>query len=291
MYALFSPQPSAPLRNNRTVSITSTLGFSALSFALALVISSPGFYRVVYFISTGYAFSMSAMAIVCAVLYRATLSWPVWLQLALLLVYGMRLGTYLIRRELSPQFARELEEVHRRADKVPSKVRPMIWLSVSVLYVMMFAPAAFNAQRLHGGGAPNTALVLVGVAIMAGGLLLESLADAQKAAYKKDNPKRFCDVGLYRVVRCPNYLGEVIFWLGNLVAGASAYAGPWRWLVSVAGLVCITLIMMGSTKRLEAKQRERYGAREDYQEYIRSVPVLFPFVPVYSLENVKVYLE
>ncbi|MFO0559536.1 MAG: DUF1295 domain-containing protein [Polyangiales bacterium] len=271
--------------------MTSTLGFSALSFVLALVISSPGFYRVVYFISTGYAFSISAMAIACALLFRGAIPWPVWLQLALLLLYGLRLGTYLIRREVSPQFARELEEAHRRADKVPAKVRPMIWLSVSVLYVLMFAPAAFNAQLALASTSPNSVVVLAGVAIMAAGLALESIADAQKAAYKRENPKRFCDVGLYRFVRCPNYLGEITFWLGNLVAGASAYAGPWRWLASVAGFVCITLIMMGSTKRLEAKQRERYGAREDYQEYIRSVPVLFPFVKVYSLENVKVYLE
>jgi steroid 5-alpha reductase family enzyme len=286
---LFSLRELSRCATLASVSITSTLGFSALSFVLALSISSPGFYRVVYFISTGYAFSISAMAIACALLFRGTLSWPVWLQLALLLLYGLRLGTYLIRREFSPQFARELEEAHRRADKVPAKVRPMIWLSVSVLYVLMFAPAAFNAQL--AASSPNVVVVMAGVAIMAGGLLLESLADAQKAKYKRDNPKRFCDVGLYRFVRCPNYLGEITFWLGNLVAGMSAYAGPWRWLASIVGFVCITLIMMGSTKRLEAKQRERYGAREDYQEYIRSVPVLFPFVRVYSLENVKVYLE
>jgi hypothetical protein len=34
--------------------------------------------------------------------------------------------------------------------------------------------------------------------------------------------------------------------------------------------------MMGSTKRLENTQDKRYGDQRKYQEYIRSVAVLFP---------------
>ena len=62
-------------------------------------------------------------------------------------------------------------------------------------------------------------------------------------------------------------------------------------LATLAGLVCIVLIMMGSTKRLEASQEERYGAREGFQHYIHTVPVLFPFVPIYTLKDVRVFLE
>jgi steroid 5-alpha reductase family enzyme len=98
-------------------------------------------------------------------------------------------------------------------------------------------------------------------------------------------------VGLYQWVRCPNYLGEIIFWLGNWVAAFGAYTSWLRWGVSLIGLTCIILIMMGSTKRLEQKQKNRYGSLPEFQEYIESVPVLFPFVPVYSLERIRVYLE
>ncbi len=271
--------------------MTGVWEFAALSLALALFISSPGFYRVVYFISTGYAFSIAAMAVSAGWLYRDGLSGPVCAQLALLLLYGLRLGNYLLRREFSPQFARELAEVHKRADKVPLRVRPMIWMSVSALYVLMFSPGAFNAQALQAGRTLRTPLILAGVAVMSIGLLAESIADAQKNSYKRANPQRFCDVGLYRLVRCPNYLGEVLFWLGNLIAGITAYQTWWHWAMALTGFACITLIMMGSTKRLEAKQDERYGNRDDYQQYVKRVPVLFPFVPVYSLRNIRVYLE
>ena len=271
--------------------MTGVCEFAGLSLALALLISSPGFYRVVYFISTGYAFSISAMAVAAGWLYRDSLTGPACAQLALLLLYVLRLGTYLLRRELSPQFAKELADVHSRAEKVPRSVRPFIWISVSMLYVLMFSPAACIVQALFAKRELPVGWLFAGVAVMGGGLLMESVADAQKNAYKRTNPHRFCDVGLYRLVRCPNYLGEVLFWLGNLLAGISAYQAYWQWAMALAGFVCITLIMMGSTKRLEAKQDERYGNRDDYQQYVKRVPVLFPFVPVYSLRNIRVYLE
>jgi hypothetical protein len=73
--------------------------------------------------------------------------------------------------------------------------------------------------------------------------------------------------------------------------GITFYSTPLVWIGSLAGLVCIFLIMFGSTRRLERAQDRRYGDLPDYQQYIRSVPVLFPYVPVYTLKNIRVYLE
>ena len=58
----------------------------------------------------------------------------------------------------------------------------------------------------------------LGIAIMALAILGESTADKQKSAAKKINPKRFCDTGLYKYVRCPNYFSEVLFWIGVTVS-------------------------------------------------------------------------
>ena len=126
---------------------------------------------------------------------------------------------------------------------------------------------------------------------MGGGLLMETIADKQKSDFKAERPRDYCDTGLYRLVRCPNYLGEIIFWVGNWVVGIMFYTTPLHWIVSTIGAICIVLIMMGSTKRLESAQDGRYGDRSAYLQYIRTVPVLFPFVPVYSLKKVRVFLE
>ena len=98
-------------------------------------------------------------------------------------------------------------------------------------------------------------------------------------------------MGLYRWVRCPNYLGEITFWAGNWLLGLMFYTSVLRWVASAIGLICIVLIMMGSTKRLERSQGERYGHLPEYRTYVRTVPVLFPLVPVYTLQNVRVFLE
>jgi steroid 5-alpha reductase family enzyme len=221
-----------------------------LLFGLALIISSIGFYRVVYFISIGYAFSMVAMALATVLLMGRELPWT----------------------------------------SLPQKV--LIWISVSALYVLMFSPSLMSLTSASLVSPTLTSIVQsLGLLLMAGGLFLEALADKQKSDFKARFPTQFCDVGLYRWVRCPNYLGEIVYWAGNWVVGLLFYASLVRWAASSIGLVCIVLIMMGSTKRLERAQGERYGDLPGYQEYIRSVPVLFPFVPIYTLKNVRVFLE
>lgn len=76
-----------------------------------------------------------------------------------------------------------------------------------------------------------------------------------------------------------------------LYAGIPFYVSPFRWLASLIGFVSIVLIMMGSAKRLERTQGDRYGDLPEYHTYVDSVPVLFPFAPVYTLENIRVFLE
>jgi len=156
----------------------------------------------------------------------------------------------------------------------------------------MFSPSLFALITVSVSSSWIFYLIqLAGLLLMGGGLVLEAVSDKQKSDFKAEFPKQYCDVGLYRWVRCPNYLGEITFWVGNWVIGVMFYDTPLKWIAGLAGMVCIVLIMMGSTKRLERSQGERYGSQLKYQEYIHSVPVLFPFVPVYSLKKVRVFLE
>jgi len=254
---------------------------------LALGVSAGGFYRVVYFISLGYAFSISAMAVAGVLLFRSNLDALILFQSALLFLYGVRLGFYLIHRELQPAFQKTREDVKQRSAGVGIGLRIVIWVSVSTLYVLMFSPCLFGLASLSAARFARIA----GIVIMAAGLGLEALADRQKSVFKSRHPGEFCNVGLYRWVRCPNYLGEIVFWVGNWVAGIPFYTSALRWVAASIGLVCIILIMMGSTKRLEKGQGERYGDSKEYREYIRTVPVLFPFIPVYTLQSIRVFLE
>ena len=263
-----------------------------LLFGLALVISSIGFYRVVYFISIGYAFSIVAMGIITPIRHLESLTWALALQNIFLVLWGIRLGFYLVQREVRESYRKELKNIHQRTAGMSWMIKVLIWVSVSLLYVLMFSPSLFGLIALPGSSSRIYDLTqIAGLLLMGGGLVLEALSDKQKSDFKAKFPEKYCNVGLYRWVRCPNYLGEIIFWLGNWVMGIMIYDTPLRWVAGLIGIACIVLIMMGSTKRLENTQDERYGDQPEYQNYIRTVPVLFPFVPVYSLKNVRVYLE
>lgn len=259
--------------------------FLVVGLGLCLSSSALGFKRVEYFVSLGYAASIAAQAVVMPLLYRETMRGWVLIQSALLLTYGIRLGSFLLLRASASSFQKEKEINTARGAKVGIWMRLAIWLSVSVLYVLMFLPALLTLSIQAKGQA--TPSVPFGVALMLLGLCIEACADWQKSRFKKYHPTRFCDVGLYRILRFPNYFGEMVFWFGGWVAAISAYQSPLAWGLGGLGFLCIELVMLGSSRRLELKQSERYSADSAFQAYSRKTPILFPLVPLYSLKNLK----
>lgn len=266
------------------------LPFELAGFLLvALAISAAGFKRVVYFVSTGYAFSVAAIAVLSLGLFRATATPLAVLHTLGILAYGLRLGWFLLQRERRPSYRPELVEIDKRGSRITLPMKFVIWLSVALLYVVMVTPAIYGLLS-PAQGALQLGLQSLGLVLMVAGLTLESVADRQKSRYKTDRPAHYCDVKLYRFVRCPNYLAEMVVWLGVFVAGLHAYDHWLRWGTAVVGFVCIQLIMVGSAGRLERIQNRRYGGSEDYQAYVARVPVLLPWVPVYSLQKWRIYL-
>ena len=252
-----------------------------LLFAVAMVVSSIGFKKYVWFISLGYGFSIAAAGVAMLLLYGKSLTVGTVLCAALFVVYGCRLGGYLAIRELKSASYNKNMTGEIKED-VPFGVKIAIWVTCAVLYVLQVLPVFY---RLFNDAGSNV-WTYVGAGVMAFGILFESAADWQKNQAKKVNPKRFVDTGLYRIVRCPNYLGEMIFWTGVLISGIGAVSG-WQWLVVAIGYIGIIFVMFSGARRLEIRQNKNYGKDPEYQKYVKSVPILLPFVPLYSVEKHK----
>ena len=45
--------------------------------------------------------------------------------------------------------------------------------------------------------------------------------------------------------------------------------------------------MFGKTRRLELRQNKNYGNDPKYQKHVKSLPILLPFIPHYSVEKYK----
>lgn len=253
-------------------------------FLVALVVSSIGFKKFVWFISLGYGFSVSALGVAMLILCRNNLSWVTVVLAILAMIYGLRLGGYLLIRERkSASYQKTMKnDIKDGADtKLFAKI--MVWVSCALLYVCEVSPIFFRLK--HGGKVD--AVAVVGMVIMALGILLESASDYTKNRFKQKNPHRFCDTGLFKIVRCPNYLGEVLIWTGVFVSGITAYQGALEWIAAIAGWVCIVYIMFGGARRLELRQNRNYGEDPEYQAYVKKTPILLPLIPLYSVAKYK----
>ena len=255
-----------------------------LLLAAALLISAIGFYKYVYFISLGYGFSIAGLGVLMAAVYRESLSVGTTLACLLLVVYGCRLGGYLLVREWkSAAYRSAMKREIKDGKNMGFGVKCAIWITCALLYVLQVLGVFYRIAN----GAGTDGWCWAGVAVMVLGLTLESAADWQKSRAKKQNPNRFCDAGLFRLVRCPNYLGEMIFWTGVLLCGANVLTGVGQWVMVLLGYLGIVYVMFSGARRLEERQNRNYGADPDYQAYVKRVPILLPFVPLYSVVKYK----
>ena len=69
-------------------------------FLTALIIASVGFIMYVYFFSVGYGFSIAGIGIVLLIMLRANITPATLIMCLLFIIYGARLGGYLLYREL-----------------------------------------------------------------------------------------------------------------------------------------------------------------------------------------------
>lgn len=261
--------------------------YLALSLVICLVCSALGFKRVQYFVSLGYGSSIAAQAIFMSLLHGSSLRNWALMQSLLLLAYGLRLGLFLSLREKLPSYQTEQAETAARGAGTTGIAKVAMWLGVSFLYVLMFLPALLTMSAQAAGQALPS--VPFGVALMVFGLGFEATADFQKSRFKKENPAKFCSLGLFNVVRFPNYFGEVMFWFGLWISAISAYQSVLGWVLGSLGFLCIALVMLGSSRRLELKQTRRYGTDPTYEAYASQTPILFPFLPIYSFQNPKAF--
>ena len=237
-----------------------------------------GFYEFVWFMSVGYGF-----AVMCIGLFHLIFGFAAHTFTAasvvlsiLFIIYGWRLGGYILKRELTNQNYKKKVGGDAAFKRTPIFVSLFMWVFSMFLYAAQTSAVSYRVINR----APDNVWAWVGIAIMACAILGEALADRQKSAAKKVNPHRFCDTGLYKIVRCPNYFSEIMFWIGVTVSGIGAVQGK-QWIITILALIIIVYVMYNSAQRLELRHEKTYGLDPEYQKYSDTVPILFPFTKHY----------
>ncbi len=268
----------------------------AILFGVCLLMSSIGFKKFVYFLSVGYGLSIFGLGLALILFTSCSFSFTGitgngfvnYILATILILYGIRLSSFLIYREMkSASYRKTMENVSGKEEKtMPFFVKATIWLSVSILYVMQTYPVIFRIGSSLPSDGTSSVTPLIGAFIAVCGLVIETLADLQKNKAKKLNPHSFVSSGLYSYVRCPNYMGEILFWSGIFVSGCDIFASDWAaWLISICGYLLIVYVMVSGAKRLELRQKKSYGNDEKYLEYIKKTPILSRLIPIKSFEK------
>ena len=256
----------------------------SIFFALSLLVCLCGFKKYVYFMSIGYGFSVAiigaAMAVMGLMGSYGTLTLAHYIQFALFVIYGFRLSGFLLIREIkNAAYRKTLAEA--TGSEVPVFVKFFMWLTMGVLYVAQTSGVAFRLFNEAG----SSAIQWVGIAISAFGIGLEAIADKQKSAQKAKRPDMVATEQLYKIVRCPNYFGEILFWTGVTVSALDCLKGAGQWITVIIAYILIVFIMFNGAQRLEKRQMARYGNNPEYKAYADKTPIIIPLLPVYHLNK------
>ena len=249
-----------------------------------LVVCLIGFKKYIWFISLGYGFSISIIGIMNLILFRDNMNPALIISSIILILYGLRLGGFLALRELkSNTYNKKMKTEISDGKNMPFFIKIILWITCALLYILMTSPIIY---RFVNNDSFDTCFI-IGMIISVIGIAIESLSDLQKSKSKKKNPNRFCDTGLFKIVRCPNYLGELIIWLGVFTSGFTTLHGIGQWIVAIIGFLGIIYIMFSGARRLELRQDRTYGEDKEYQNYVKKTPILLPIIPLYSVKNHK----
>lgn len=190
---------------------------------------------------------------------------------ALVIIWAVRLGSFLLARNLRSGGDDRFDEIKR------SKLRFLSVWTVQGLWVSLTAAAVWITIA-SASTVPLGWTTWVGLAVWVLGFGMEVVADLQKSRFKanKNNDGKFIQSGLWSVVRHPNYLGEILLWVGVFIIAAPALQG-WQWVAILSPVfVVVLLTRVSGIPLLEAKAQRKWGDDPEYLAYRARTPALIP---------------
>jgi steroid 5-alpha reductase family enzyme len=129
---------------------------------------------------------------------------------------------------------------------------------------------------LHDGMERLGGVDLVAALVTFAGIALEFFADNELRRFRRSNgpPDAILERGLWAWSRNPNYLGEILFWLGLALFSVAASGFVWwAWL----GVLAIVAMFLGTS--IPMKEARMLARRPGYAERQRRVSLLIPLPP------------
>jgi steroid 5-alpha reductase family enzyme len=202
------------------------------------------------------------------------------LLLGLVVIWAVRLSTFLVRRILKAGKDARFDEMK------PSFVRFLNAWTLQALWVS-FTLAAALAAITTMARKPMDLFAGIGFLVWIIGFAFEASADAQKSRFRADpqNRDKFIQTGLWARSRHPNYFGEIVLWIGVAIIALPVLRG-WQWVTLISPVfVAVLLTRISGVPILEKRADEKWGGQEDYEAYKVRTPVLIPRPPARTFKE------
>lgn len=190
---------------------------------------------------------------------------------ALVVIWAIRLGSFLFGR------IKKAGKDDRFDELKPSFIRFLNVWTIQGLWVTFTMAAALVAITTTTRKELDV-FAIVGFLIWIFGFAIEVMADSQKSRFSAnpENKGKFIQTGLWSRSRHPNYLGEIILWIGVAVIAFPVLQG-WQWVALISPVfVTFLLTRVSGVPLLENKADKKWGGQEDYESYKKRTPVLIP---------------
>lgn len=253
------------------VSLLVSLGINITMFVPAFIFKTDKItdisYAVTFAVVSSFAFAKSSQDPLHTAVFGMVLLW------------SFRLGSFLFMR------IQKMGKDKRFDDKRDRFFAFLgFWLlQGATVFVVMLAPLfAFKQQTTT-----FTVFSIVGIVLFFIGLILEATADAQKFAFNNEptNKDKWIDEGVWRLSRHPNYLGEMLVWIGMYLAVVSSLQGvDVFWALLSPLYIVLLLLFVSGIPLLEKAANKKWGTSSAYIQYKKEVPVLLP-----TISSVKRY--
>ena len=269
LVALAGSQGGATLGGVPIFAITVGLAFLIqwLAFIPAYLFQTEKFFDL-----TGSITYISVVGVaVCYSRYSTDLDARSILLAALVIIWALRLGTFLFGRIQKAGKDDRFDEIK------PSFIRFLNFWTVQGLWVTFTAATALVGITTLTRKDLDV-FAIVGLLVWVFGFVFEVIADTQKSRFNAnpDNKGKFIQTGLWSRSRHPNYFGEIILWVGIAIIVIPVLQG-WQWIAMISPLfVTLLLTRVSGVTLLEKKADKKWGGQEDYEAYKKNTPVLVP---------------
>ena len=220
---------------------------------------------------TDISYALSFLALDIAIIYKSNRHYSYGLILFLMVaLWAIRIGGFLLIRVLRVGKDRRFDDMRDSFTRFGK-----FWIGQAVTAWILMLPVALAQYR----GGKLTTLALLGLIVWALGLIIEAIADYQKYVFKQssDNKNKWIQTGIWKYARHPNYLGEILTWVGIYIYCFEALNLAEKILgLSSPGLIAALLLFVSGVPLLEKSADKRWGTLPEYQAYKARTRLLIP---------------